>query len=160
MFLAVLALSLALTVPAASKADAFKRAALTGRNHVTGSPYATAYNINAFATVIASTGVTVPGGSVSIVNNEGLVFLAAVASLTTDTVTVQGVNYKHAVVNSQSFLYQGAKVHAMIEITQMNPMAVIGYQIIRDSDSALMTASWPNGFYQQMPLEYGGSTIL
>jgi hypothetical protein len=155
----LVAASLALSLQIAVKADTFHRAALSGRYHLGSSSYATAFNVNAYSTTYSATGATVPGGSIQITSNV-LFVNAGVASVTSDTTTIAGVVFKHATVVSKSFSYQGAPSHVIVEMTPYTAYGEAGFQIVRESDGAIVAASWPNGFYQQLPLEYGGMTIL
>jgi hypothetical protein len=157
--MSLVALCLMVSLQAATRADSFHRAAISGRYHLA-SPYATAFNVNATSSFFSSTGVTVPSGSITILSNDGLYIYAGVASLVTDTVNIGGTNYKHATVVSKPFMFNGSKAHVMIETTQHGVYGDVGFQIIRDSDNAMLQASWPDGFYQQLPMEYGGVTIL
>jgi hypothetical protein len=146
-----------LALQVGSKADSFHRAAASGRYHLN-SPYATAFNVNATSSFFSSTGLTTTSGTVSITSNV-IVIYAGVSKLTTDTVSIGGVTYKHATVTSKSFSFQGQPAHAVVETIQATTYGMVGFQIVADS-GAILTASWPAGFYQVLPLEYGGVTIL
>jgi hypothetical protein len=157
--MSLIAITFALSLQVSGRADTFHRAALTGRYHLGGSPNATAFSVNAYSTTYSSTGVTVPGGSIAITSSV-LFINAAVASVKCDTVGIAGVNVPHATVESKTFSYKGVPAHVVVEMTQYTQFGLAGFQVIRNSDNAVLEASWSNGFYQQLPMEYGGMTIL
>lgn len=155
---ALFAVALALAQQSGSKADSFSRAGVNGYYHLT-SAYATGFNISAYSTYYAATGQTIPGGSVTISSNV-LAVHAGVTKLVNNTIVIANVTYKHAVITTASFSFQGAMAHAVLELTACPAYGRVGFKIVRDTDGLMMSGSVVNGLYAQLPLEWGGVTIL
>jgi hypothetical protein len=151
------AFALLLFVQAGSKADTFHRVAVNGAFHLT-TAAATGLNVNSYSTYRSATGVTTPGGTI-VLTNDKLSIHVGVASVVCDTTTILGTAYKHATVTTTAFTYNGDAAHLVVEVTAYTRYGEAGFQVVRNSDGATLTASWPNGFYTQMPLEWGGVTI-
>jgi hypothetical protein len=153
-----LAASVILCTQFASKADTFHRVAVNGRYHLN-SVYATGINVNAYSTTYTATGITVPGGTVMI-TNDVMTFYTSVKSIKVDTMLILGVPRKHGTVTTGTFIFKGEAAHAVVEVAAYTLYGEVGFQIVRNSDNAILYASWPAGFYTMVPLEYGGISIL
>jgi hypothetical protein len=154
----VIALCVMLSLQAAVRADTFHRVAVNGTYHITpGSTAATGINVSATSSP-TSTG-TLYGGTITL-TGPGLSFHTGVTGLTVDSMTVNGVAYKHAKVTSTTISYLGQAAHIGIETAAYTSLGEGGYQVVRNSDGVVLTASWPNGFYQMFPFQLGGVSIL
>jgi hypothetical protein len=156
----LLVLSFMLSIQLAASAQAsFHRAAINGLYHLGGSPAATGFNVSAMSINYGNGSPTITSGTI-IVASSTLFVSSAVASITVNTLVIGGVAYKHSTVVGASYMYNGSKAHVVLELTAYSPLGEVGFMIVRDSDAAVMAASWPNGFYQQIPLQTGGLSIL